>query len=335
MPAARMIDAITAKIVVDDLLGRDLPAASALAKAGLKPGEISEPDARIRYSCHVRLLQAAANLTGDTCYGLRLARQLNPGDMGLLGYVAMNSATVIDAFRNISRYIRVTSDGSRLQIEDFGDTTSFEFYIVNPKVPKNRQTIESMAGIITRFVQVLGGDTVELQAVEFAHAEPDNSNEHAQLLGCHVRFAQPANRVLIRSHSLTRPVGNADLSLLQILERYCEDIISKRPDPNDLASVVTSIIAREIPNGRPVANDIAREVGMSGRTFTRRLKELGTTYLDLVDQARRELAVRYLRDDDMRVSQIAYLLGYAELSSFHHAFQQWFGVTPSAYRTSS
>ena len=335
MPTARMVDAIWAKLVIEDLQGRNISPAGALLIAGLSLEQIEEPDARIRFSSHVKLLEAAAELTGDVCYALRLARRLSPGDAGLLGYVATNSATLGDAFGNIARYVRVMSDGGRLDIEDHADVTHLVFYIINPKVKMNRQAIEFIAGGISRFIQVLGGDAFDLLGVDFFHSEPVDAFEHAQLLGCQIRFAQPSNKIMIASKLLSRPVEGADPSLLRILERYCDDIIARRPDPNDLASVVTAVVAKTIPYGRPPADAVAREVGMSRRTFTRRLETLGTTYLDLVEQARKELAIRYLRDDDMRISQIAYMLGYAELSSFNHAFRRWFGVTPSDFRISS
>jgi len=332
MPTARMVDAIWAKLVTEELQGRGIAPDGALSTAGLSLEQIAEPDARIRFSSHVKLLQAAADLTGDTCYALRLARRLSPGDMGLLGYVARNSATLGDAFQNITRYVRVMSDGGRLDIENHAETTDLVFYIINPKVRRNRQAIEFIAGGISQFIHVLGGEAFNLLGVEFSHDEPVNAFEHAQLLGCQIRFSQPSNRIRIARELLSRPVEGADPSLLRILERYCDDIIARRPDPNDLGSMVTAIVAKLIPYGRPPADDVARAVGMSRRTFTRRLEALGTPYLALVEQARKELAVRYLRDDDMRISQIAYMLGFSELSSFNHAFRRWFGATPTEFR---
>ena len=89
---------------------------------------------------------------------------------------------------------------------------------------------------------------------------------------------------------------------------------------------------RMLPDGSPKAAQVARALGMSKRTLSRRLQEQGITYRDLVDKLRASLAKCYLKDRNLRMSEIAYLLGYSDLSAFDHAFRRWTGKPPSKFR---
>ena len=91
-------------------------------------------------------------------------------------------------------------------------------------------------------------------------------------------------------------------------------------------------IIKLLPLGHPEMKNVARKLGTSDRTLARRLAERGQLFKDLVDDIRRELSLQYLKDKRITVKQIAYLLGYAEVAAFNHAFQRWTGSAPSSFR---
>jgi AraC-like DNA-binding protein len=101
------------------------------------------------------------------------------------------------------------------------------------------------------------------------------------------------------------------------------------PDARDsFQSTVENTIAPLLPHGKATAADVARQLGLSQRTFARRLSMEGITFSALLENLRSDLAGRYLVEGDMGVSEVAWLLGYREVGSFSHAFRRWTGKTP-------
>ena len=128
------------------------------------------------------------------------------------------------------------------------------------------------------------------------------------------------------------PCRNADERLLRILKAHCNDLLKKLGQRADLKQHVAHLISNHLPSSSVNAKIVARELGMSERTIARRLSEHGLSFGQIVDDVRRQLAERYLREPDLRPSQIAYLLGYSEPSAFTRAFRRWTGLSPTQYR---
>ena len=128
------------------------------------------------------------------------------------------------------------------------------------------------------------------------------------------------------------PIETADNQLLKILERHCRQILGGRPKVDNFVFEVQQLITTLLTTGQPKIDAAAQELGMSSRTLTRRLAEDGVTYKDLLDEVRRKLAMRYLKDSRISIKNVAYLLGYSEVSAFYHAFRRWTGSSPVQHR---
>ena len=124
----------------------------------------------------------------------------------------------------------------------------------------------------------------------------------------------------------------ADERLLRILKDYCAEILRQRPERVDLKRDIEHLVARLLPSGSVTTKSVAKELGLSERTMARRLADAGTSFRQIIEEVRRELAKRYMVEPDVRPSQIARLLGYSEPSAFTHAFRRWTGRSPSQFR---
>ena len=129
-----------------------------------------------------------------------------------------------------------------------------------------------------------------------------------------------------------RQVETADTELLKILKQYCRQVVGERPSTDDLAFKVRELITALLPDGQPMMDDVARELGMSSRTLRRRLAEQGLIYKEIVEDVRHELARRYVSEKRIKLKQVVYLLGYSDLAAFNQAFHRWTGLSPSDYR---
>ena len=138
--------------------------------------------------------------------------------------------------------------------------------------------------------------------------------------------------MVMAARFLDYPIESADNELLKILERHCRQILGARPKADDLGFEVRRLITTLLTSGHPKIDDVARELGMSSRTLTRRLAEDGLTFKGLLDEVRRKLALQYLKDGRISVKKVAYLLGYSEVPAFYHAFRRWTGTSPAQHR---
>jgi AraC-like DNA-binding protein len=334
MASVRKVDAVWARLIAELLEARGLPPQLVLRDVGLDWKKVRDPDARIPYAKHVALLEAAAEHLNNPCFGLHFASRVDILDAGTIGYVVANSPKLGDAFRNLVTYHRVHSEGMRprLEIGDRFAVVSVE--IIDPTVRRQQQTYEANAAVIMNLSRFVTGRRLTPERVEFRHNRKDALGEFKRYFGAPVHFGRRRTAVIFKRAHLDLPCRSADERLLRVLKGYCEEILKQRSETSDLKSDIEHLVATLLPSGAPTIPRVAKELGMSQRTLARRLDNLGTSFGQILDGIRHQLALRYLGEPNARASQIAYLLGYSEPSAFNHAFRRWTGVSPSSFTSS-
>ncbi len=335
MADVRMADARWACLTVERLKEERTPIDPILNKAGLTRRQVSDPDAQIPYHKHAAILTLAAEATGDACFGLHLSTSIAPKQAGVLGYVLLNSATLGDALVNLVRYYRVLVEGPELDFKVGKKEAMLVDTITDPLVVDERQVVEFRLGVIYRFCQLITGRDLRLSRVEFQHAKPKEAQTVRQVFGAPVRYGQDRGAMVLDAKLLDYPIETADNELLKILKRHCQQILGARPKADDFVFEVKQLITTLLHSGQPKIDAVAQELRMSSRTLTRRLAEEGLSYKGLLDEVRRRLALQYLKDRRISLKQVAYLLGYSEVSAFYHAFRRWTGSSPVQHRLKS
>jgi|SRR5438093_3220893 len=304
-----------------------------LAAAGVTAADFADPDRPIEVQIALRLIDAAAHEVGDDRFGLHAGSLMDYGALGVLMYAVLNAPTVGTALRNFERYARSHFRGPRIRLETDGDEARLELMLdVADSVPR-RQHAEASAVVGLRIMRRLIGRDWRPRRVLFGHDSPRDVSEHERIFGAPLRFRQGVHVGLVfDARDLERPVPDADRRLLPIIERHLDELLAK-PDPRDAwLGEVRSAIASSICDGRLGIQAVARRLGQSVRTLQRRLGEQGIVFRTLVEDVRRELALRYLADRRTRLTDVAFLVGYSELSAFGRAFHRWTGSTPLAMR---
>ena len=167
-----------------------------------------------------------------------------------------------------------------------------------------------------------------------ANAAPRDTTEHLRLFGVVPAFAQPSNEIRFDASILPREVSGSDRSLLPAVEQRLQEVLAAEPGDDPWLARLRVEVASRLCDGHPTLQDLAPRLGVSARTLQRQLAERGLVYRDLVQQARHQLAFQYLERTDTDLTEIAFLLGYSELSAFAHAFRRWTGASPGAHRRS-
>ncbi|HYY42110.1 MAG TPA: helix-turn-helix domain-containing protein, partial [Pyrinomonadaceae bacterium] len=170
------------------------------------------------------------------------------------------------------------------------------------------------------------------RSVSFQHPQPADTTEHRRIFRAPVHFDQPRNELVLDRALLALPLARADAGLCALLDRHAQELLARLPQRDDTTAQVRRLLSDALSGGDPNIAAVARQLGLSARTLQRKLRAEGTSYQDLLDLMRRDLARRYLQERDMAVCEVAYLLGFSGPSAFHRAFRRWTGVTPKEFR---
>jgi AraC-like DNA-binding protein len=258
---------------------------------------------------------------------LHLAQACDLREIGLLYYVLASSETLIDALQRAIRYSTIVNEGvaqTCIDGKDFG--LSFDYVGVSRH--PDRHQIEFWITALVRTCRQLTGFRVMPERVQLKHHRTAKA-ELAEVFGDHIEFGAPVDEVIFPSEIRNSRVVSADPYLNNLLIAYCEEALAHRKKRQDsFQSVAENTIAPLLPHGRATAGEVARRLGLSQRTFARRLSAEGLTFSELLENLRSDLANRYLMEGDLAVSEVAWLLGYREVGSFSHAFRRWTGKSP-------
>jgi AraC-like DNA-binding protein len=185
---------------------------------------------------------------------------------------------------------------------------------------------------LMRMCRQLTGLRLVPNRVRLMHHRARNA-EFTKFFGVQVEFGASADDITFSADVGRAPAVGADSYLNKLLISYCEEAVSNRPQARgSFRSSVENAVVPVLPHGKARAGEIARQLGVSGRTFARRLAQEGLSFSELLNSLRSDLAHRYLADRDLTISQIAWLLGYQDVAAFSHAFKRWTGSTPSKAR---
>ena len=303
-----------------------------LAKAELSRAQLLQDPEGISAACQHRFLELAAADTDDPLLGLHVAAGMDLREFGLLFYLAASTATVAEAVQELALYAATTSQEIYLEVASQRESTLLTFRRVPAVEESCRQHAEFIALSFNRALQQLTNRNFAPMRIGFAHARDyAQLREIHRILRCPVDFMQPMDSCALAQRVMQLPIVSADHHLLHILEEHGDDLLTEPHTSAGLRGLVEGRLLGLLSSGRAHAATVAERLGMSERSFRRRLADEGTTFAEILDDLRHRLATRYL-DEGVSVKQIAWLLGYSEPGAFNHAFKRWTGTSPSQAR---
>lgn len=320
------------RLAFDQATKAGIDVGSMLKEAGISRHQIGIAEERIRVRDQIQFVNLAADALNDEFLGFHLAQMPDLREMGLLYYVSASSNTLSEALRRASRYSRIVNEGLSLKYFDERDVR-VTFHYVGVSRHLDRHQIEWFMALLVRLCRHLTGLRIVPTGVKLAHRRTGAYSELVESFGSNVEFGADGDEITFQPAARNMPVVGADPYLNGLLIKYCEEALSRRPaNRGSFRPSVENEIVPLLPHGKARAGEIARRLGASQRTFTRCLAAEGVTFSGVLESLRVDLARRYLADKELSISQIAWLLGYREVSAFTHAFKRWDGQTPRQAR---
>jgi AraC-like DNA-binding protein len=321
------------RLAIARLQSAGVPMAPLLRRVGLTPEVIADPEERLSVRSQVALLDEAAIALKDDCLGFTLARDFDPRELGLLYYVMASSHTLGDALKRVARYSQITNEAL---VIGYREGNRLIINLSYSGVPRHseRHQIEFCMFAVLRLCRVLTGQNLVPQHFSIAHHRAGGTSEMVRFVGTKVEFGAHTDEFALNVDARELPLIHSDTRLNDLLLKYCEAALAERKgDTSQLRTRVENAISTMLPHGRVLVEDVARGLGMSERTLARRLSDEGLNFTEILQQLRRDLAIRYLDDRKLHVSKIAWMLGFTEVSAFTHACRRWTGKTPRQMRT--
>ena len=304
-------------------------------RADLDPDDLRDPNARFSFLGMQRVWAMAVEETGDPCFGLSVVKQLHPTSLHALGFSWLASASLQDGFCRLSRYARIVSSVIAIDF-DCLDGEICRLRVTTPNfdmetVPASRDA--GMAALV-KLCRASRGLQFNPERVTLTRSPPSCKERFDEFFRAPIEFgaAEDALWLLRAEVEMPLPTANADLALANdtILTNYLADL-----ERSGISMRAKAAVIEQLPAGTASTASIARALNMSQRTLQRRLRAEGTSYKELLDNTRRELAAQYIRSSRYTINEITYLLGFSDVSNFSRAFKRWEGVSPSSFRLSA
>ncbi|MGB8531063.1 MAG: AraC family transcriptional regulator ligand-binding domain-containing protein [Pseudolabrys sp.] len=303
-----------------------------LRQAHLTPREIKSKDIPLSVQNQIKFVDLVANATGDPLLGIRLAYSYDLREIGLLYYVIASAENFLGSLLRVARYSDVANEGVDLEVKK-GDLLRVRLHYSGVARHSDVHQIEFWMASLVRICRKVIGTNLKPIEVRIVHNRIKQVSEMEKLLRCAVKTGADVDEIVFSRENADYPVVTADPYLERLCVRLCEETLArlgKRTSP--LRVRVENVVATLLPHGEMNFDAVATELGLSGRTLSRKLALEGHSFSRILDDLRLALARRYLAESDMPISEIAWLLGYSEIANFTHAFHRWTGTNPRTER---
>lgn len=306
--------------------------ASLLHQFQIDMATLANRHAVIPYRTLARILEHAAQALSCPDFGLRLATLQGVKVLGPLNYVMGNSQTVLDAFRYSQDHLQVYSTAAFMYLEKRGEVGTSFLRIELPlaRVVDHAQAVERALLLSQNAALSISGGLVRAREIWFTHSAISPLVTYGEYFGAAIRFEQPVNGLLFDDADLMTPIPNADPQLYEL----ATDFIAQRFPASEsvFGPRIRDIVERRLLAGDCTCASVATTLGMHPRTLQRRLREEGESFETIKDDVRRKIALRYLKQSSMPLSQLAKLLGYSETSALSRSCYRWFAASPRQLR---
>jgi AraC-like DNA-binding protein len=308
-----------------------LDAQALLGEQGITLDAIRDPNARIPARAWDGLARRTLTLIGDPAFGLRAAHCWHPSNLGALGYAWLSSSTLRTGLQRVVRYWRLLGEKTAAHLEDNhgGLTTVFESGRADPVV--GAITADFTMSLLVSMCRMNYGDALRPVAVSLKRPRSDGWQVYRGHYGCPVHFAAAEDSFTLARGDADRTLPSSNREIAATLDHTLARQLARLDRTNVVARCRASLL-EQFSSGKLSEEDMAQQLNMSRRTLQRKLADVETTYQQLVDETRHDLALGYIEDPRNSITDITFMLGFSQQSAFTRAFRRWTGHAPSEYR---
>lgn len=308
---------------------RGIESLEILRKAGIERTLRNDPLDRLPFTTITKLYELSVEATGDPYFGLTVARFMRAANLHAFGYSLLSSSTLLDFCQRLARYFRLASQVAYYYTEEHDNEIRLGGHIL---VDICDETQDAFQGFVVHFMRMLYKPDFAPLRVELNRPEPRlGPGPFIDFFNAPVSFGHDEISLYFNRDDMVVPLMAASPELAQFNDNIIVDYLA-RLERSDIVAQVESKLIECMPSGHITKEKIAKQLNMSPSTLKLKLSQQDTSFQQLLDQARQNLSRSYMEQSDISISEIAYLLGFTDTSSFSRAFKRWTGQSPSQYR---
>lgn len=302
-----------------------------MRELGVAPEIFRDVSARLPSHLGDLAFEKASALIPDPAFALRAAQCWHPSNLGTMGYAWLSSRTLHTGLKRMERFARILGNRMTYRCVEEPDALRFVFDHGRGDASIGHAITDFSLSVLIDMCRTNFGSKLNAAAVSLRRPLPADPQPWREFFGCALQFGAAEDSFLLDIETADTPLPSANIPLANTFDAILtEQMASFFKD--DIVSRCKAYLLRELTSGPPTAQQVASALGLSQRSLQRRLHELGLTYQNVLDETRHELARRYLDDPGKSVTEITFLLGFSEQSSFTRAFRRWSGMAPTSYR---
>jgi len=301
---------------------------------GIDPEEMKDPDKTFSLDQYISVLDYAIEQSGSPYYGLRMGRE--PHIAGTIGMMCASCQNLKEAFIQGCRYFSVQGDFATIEFLDDSHYPSITYTLAPAWILKSPETarheIEAMFSYLVGILRINSNYTLEPYRIYLEAKKPEDLSEYHEAFGIEPFFEQGENKILFRSKDLLIPMKAFNPETFELLRLHIEDQLKRINHKSMVSERVRSILLSSLRYRFPDINSVASKLNMSSRTLQRQLSSERTSFKELLQDTRSDLAKQLLTQKSFTISEISFMLGYSDLGNFSRSFKRQTGQSPQEYR---
>ncbi len=302
-----------------------------LARHGIDPATLSDPNARLPADATDAVVREVALHCDDPAFGLQAAHCWHPTHLGALGLAWLASSSLRRGLERLQRYWQLIGQRAAITLREEPDGLAVVLANSRGDPLVAAATTDIDFSVLVDMCRTNAGEAFRPLRVHLMRAEPADRAPWEAFYRCPVRFGMPERSIVLPRAEVEAPLPTSNRHLVGMLDRMLAEDLA-RLDRRDVVARCKALLNKRLASGEVTATQVARDLAMSRRTLHRKLADAGTTWQQLVDDTRRDLALRLIEDPRRPIGEITFELGFSQQSAFARAFRRWSGESPTRYR---
>lgn len=303
-----------------------------LSDTGVDESILAEREKFITFGQYKKLMLNACRLVKDPSFYLKYGTSINLTEHGKLGHAAFSSSTFEDALKKTIKYIKILNRMYYLDADIQGDMARLKIDTISAVEELYVCEIEQIMSAMFDALKMIPYDSSIVKEMRFKYPEPAHVAAYTALFGDICRFGCKDNMVIFSVKALRENWNYGDPMIEKIAQKNCDDALNQIEGVENLSQQIRDAVANKAGERFPSQEEVAKQLNMTSRTMARYLQKHDTTFQEIIDKQREDMAIQYLQTTTWSIDEIADMLGYSSAANFGRAFKKWTGLPPSEYR---
>lgn len=333
-PGERIYPVVKIAIVVDALKAEGIPAKDALAGTYVSEAQLSSPATKVSANQILQTYRNAIGMSRLPHFAYQTGLRFHVSTYGMWGFALLSSTDFRQTMAFAANYHLLTAPLVDIRFTERDDLA--EWAMAPRPYPQidaalYRFIVELQTGVILSLHRDVMGPSFSPSELHFAFGEPRAAKRDADSFDCRVSYGQPENKFIYASDWLNGTPNFGNEVTYSEVSQLCARLLDELKLNTGMAGKVREIFLANL--GQPAGfEQVAKRLKMSTRTLRRRLEQEGTSFRGLIDELRSHVAIKYVRDTDLTIEDIAFALGFSDAGAFRQAFRRWTKSAPGEYR---